>query len=288
MSTVTRDLGSITDLASRRVDGYHGNFKVGDLVSRKPPKWSTTCLTCGAQGTHLHTDLMQQGARCKNPACGKQQLSEELADTPAKARARERAAQEKAQAAKEQAHADRLAAEEAKLKKTHADLLKVQKENLLNMADDDFLDHVFDKETPATMSQAEATAYNKKEASQFIRDCPGYFPSRKNMDSIAAYLRANGSDVIVSAVTLRRTYAKLQQMGILEKRPAEPVQQAPAYQAPVNLSIEQEPEQPRIPTYKGLDHNGREIELTQIQLDRLSAADYKVFSGLRRVTRRGN
>lgn len=292
MATQTiRQLGlPIADLAGQKIKCWQGHFQIHDLVSRRPPKWEAVCVDCGARTVLTHTALTSQGAIC--PHCNGKGKSPEQ-DTIGKVRRREQAAADKRQAAREAADREKLEREEAKLKKSHGNLLKIERENVKGSADESFLTEIFDRETPQSLSQIEATAYNKREAEQFRRECPGYYPSRANMTAIADYLRRNGADQIVSAKTLRQTYQRLNALGLLEQRPAPAQAQVPepVYRTPVRLEIETAPEPTPEPTQAesiGIDQQtGKRRGYTPWEISRMSASEYARIFQLDRQSRSG-
>ncbi len=118
------------------------------------------------------------------------------------------------------------------------------------------------------MLRDEAKAYNAAQFQVFMRDHPSAYLSPANADVLFSYLTRNDI-TIATAETYRRAYERLDSFGLLESKPADPEPE---------LVQEPEPESTGPKMVKGWDDDGREIELTERQVDRLTADEYKTFA----------
>jgi len=76
-----RIMSGTADLTGETV----GTLHVDVIVTRRPsPKYQTTCTICKAVSTAAQKALIDGTAYCRNSACNKEGLYEELSMTPAK------------------------------------------------------------------------------------------------------------------------------------------------------------------------------------------------------------
>jgi hypothetical protein len=259
------------DLGGRLID----TLRVGQIVRRDPePLWSVVCERCRSEGVEKHARLTNGSASCRASICGRAaQVREAIEDTPAKARRREQQAEAKQRREAEAKQAARLAAQEATFKSTANQLASTIREGILKGRDDEVY------EDPATrgrtMPQVEATVFNRDQFAIFCQRNPNYAElSRHNLKVIEAYLERNGVDKIVSAVTLERAVKRLDSYGLLERPAQAPTPPPPPAAREVNLTIEPaQTETPRL--HVGIDADGRECELTDAQVERMTAKEFR-------------
>jgi hypothetical protein len=218
---------------------------------------------------------MERSATCDSSICGNSELRAHLADSPAKSRKREAELEAKRQSEAESKQAAALAKSEREYKKTASKLAEAVREVILKGADEEAF------EDPATigktMSQAEATEFNIKQAALFCRQNPNYPLSRNNLQVIEGYLQRNGIAEIVSAATLEKAVRRLDSYGLIERSAPIPIPPSPP-PARVNLPAELVPIGPATPTTRrhvGEDADGREREFTDIEVERMSAREFK-------------
>lgn len=281
MSTVRILGGGQRDLRGETING----LRIGDYVQRRPLVWEGTCTRCNARSTYPHVELLSGAARCRNSSCGKERLSEYLADSPAKARKREAAAQaERDRHAGEQEQA-KIAQAEEQLAKTSRQLGQETRIKLRKRPDDEFQPDP--KTTGMRLTAEEAHSFNRAELAAFRKTRPDALLSDRNVETLQGYFDRNGVH-LVSARTLAAAYDRLSSFGLLEARPVSQVPQkhaqVSAFQVtPKAVPVELDPAEPG--TVMGFDlQTGKSRAYTLHEVNRMSAEAYRVAFRVSRDT----
>jgi hypothetical protein len=266
--------GGMADLAGSKV----GSLRVGDLVSRNPIKWATTCEICGSHSSAAHEKLISGAAgRCLNSGCGKEKLREIISDTPQKAGKREAAEQHDRDREREETEAAEVAALEAQATEAHRKIRSLVKERIEKIADDEVF---LDPETVGLrMEMAEAREYNREQAAIFVENNPSYYPCPANLEKITGYLSRNGIQ-IASHLTLAKAFERLRDFGLLEERPiSEPeVKSAErlSYTPTPAPRIEEISKPDRASMFIGIDPlTGMERSFSPKEVDSMTSAEYR-------------
>lgn len=217
-----------------------GTLKIEAMVQRHPPRYSCSCKRCGAKQTIAQRDLSTGAAICRASGCGMEAAREAAEMTP-----------RKYQLQQERIKQNRIDAIAREVKDKADKIARLQQERMLKGVDADF---PYDPEArDMRCSAQEAAAYNALEARQFLAANPWYHSTPGNLQLIAGYLDRHGI-VLVSATQLELVARRLDEFGLLERRP-EPTP-APV----VNLSIDRSSEPPKKPepeVYEGWDEQGQ-------------------------------
>jgi hypothetical protein len=253
-------------------------LRVGDIVGRQPfIRWSTTCERCGVSSTAAHSKLINGTAFCQNGGCGRGHILEALEDTPDKARKRQAASEAARRREDEAAEAAQLAELESTYAQTATKIARTIRERLLTQRDDEIF--ISADTVGKSMSQADASIFNKKEVALYCQRHPF---SAEWLPIIGSYFERNGL-AIISQATLAAAIKRLSTYGLLPQPEAHTPPSAPT-SAPVasqrfirdvdeiaEISPKKEPEE-----WIGIDPNtGRERAYTSREVDRLSAYDFR-------------
>jgi hypothetical protein len=242
-----------------------GTLRIGTMISRRPlPRYETTCEKCGAQSFAGQREIVQGTATCRNSACGKEGIYEELSMTPARyARQLKAREQEKIDAIAQQVH-----------EKANA-IARLQQQQIANGVDDEWNLRRIDAECcEISMTQSQADSYNREQYRLFAANTPGWFYCEGNLQVIQDYLSRNGSSGIVSEKMLTAAFRRLDSFGLLEHRPApEPTRQSQSQ----TTVTERAPAQPkRRESEEGYDlRTGERRKYTPYEIDRMSADEFK-------------
>lgn len=131
---------------------------------------------------------------------------------------------------------------EAQLKKTHAELLAIEKENVSRFKDDEL--YITPELKTATMLQTDADVFNKKQADLFIQTTPEYAPYRtpENAEILVQYCHRNGLNIIDSDM-YRAAFYRLRDLGLLtaipEPEPIEEPEPEPIAETPAQTQGEE-------------------------------------------------
>lgn len=198
-----------------------GTLRVGAMVSRRPlPRYETTCTRCGAQSFVGQKELVQGNAICKNSDCGRQQLREELEDTPRKyAQRLQRIEQQKFDALANQ------------VKDTASKIALLQRDQIAKGVDSDYWDlRRIDPECcEISMTAAQADQYNREAYRLWAAETPGWYATPDNLSVFQGYLERQGSAGIVSKAMLTAAFKRLDSFGLLAHAPApQPARQTQA------------------------------------------------------------
>jgi len=251
-------------VGTRDFTGYEiGTLTIDAMVSRHPsPKYAATCRRCGAKLTIAQRDLAIGSAVCRASGCGREAVREACEDTPRRFAQREARLKQ-----------DRLDALARDVQAKATKIARLVRERLQTGIDLDF-PYASDNLQDVTMSAAEADGFNALHAARFVAANPWYFPTDKNLEVMAGYLQRHGI-VLASATQLELAARRLDEFGLLERRPVVEPTPEPPY---VNLSIERpaEPTPKRREPEMGYDlKTGEQRLYTPYEIDRLSADEYR-------------
>lgn len=243
-----------------------GTLRVGAMISRRPlPRYETVCTRCGAQSTTGQKELVQGNAFCRNSDCGREQVREELSETPARyARRQERIRQERIDAIAQQ------------VQTTANKIAQLQRDQIGKGVDDEWNLRRIDPECcEITMTVAQADSYNREQYRLFTASTPNWYPTSENIETMQGYLSRNGCSSIVSEKMLTAAFRRLDAYGLLDHRPAP----EPARQPKVTPSVDVRPApaQPkRRESEEGYDlRTGERRMFTPYEIDRMSADEYR-------------
>jgi hypothetical protein len=237
-------------------------LRIEQMIVRRPaPKYSARCVRCNCEQTVGQRELTNGNAVCRNSDCGRQQLREELEETPRRYAQRLKRV--------EQQKIDALANE---VKTTASKIAQLKQQQILKGIDDEF---PYDPETrEISMSAAEAEAFNSASVKQFLKENPTYYPTQRNLETIHSYLKRHGMDAIVSARQLQLVYQRLDEYSLLDRRP-EPEPERTPY---VNFTIDRPPAQPKrdYEPEEGWDlRTGEKRLFSAFEIRRMDADTYK-------------
>ena len=131
------------------------------------------------------------------------------------------------------------------------------------------------------MTQAEAEAFNKREAALFVKQNPSFPVTDRNLKALGDYFDRNlirivSAKIIAAAVTRLGSYGLLDQPEVKTTPKAQP-------RPYVNLSVAPLPEDDEPRKHVGLDLlTGEEREFTNFQVEQMSGSEFSRVFRLKR------
>lgn len=126
------------------------------------------------------------------------------------------------------------------------------------------------------MTPKAAEEFNRSEAERFLNSRPEArrYWNKATFDALQRYFDLNGLR-LVSAVTLDAAFTRLREFGLLMESPTSTPPPQPPSAREVNLSIEPAQTDPSPRVHIGIDADGRECELTDAQVERMTAKEFR-------------
>lgn len=172
--------------------------------------------------------------------------------------------------AEEEARMAPIKKAEAELSRTAGKVLKAEREAVLNGKDDQavsLLSEAMKAITPERpMTLDEARQFNEREAIAFAESTPEFFRCEENAELITSYCARNQINV-ADAATYRNIFHRLDSLGLMQHAPVSHPE-AVIEEQPVAAPAKAE-------AFEGVDESGRPKTYTAVEVDRMSADEYR-------------